>query len=144
MKFAHFCRKFDADNSNHFSLLFLLLNLHLLDRFITLDNFTTIQTCLMPRYIPLSLLPSQTRAGVRILSSTPLVNPLRQLPSPSTMLLSRNDLPPNVRVQEWVDGRGRWFGVSQRDRLGGKKRVNTGLEAKGRRWGGLKWAMRER
>ncbi|ODO05633.1 hypothetical protein I350_04692 [Cryptococcus amylolentus CBS 6273] len=103
----------------------------------------------MPRYIPASLLPTHLRPAVRPLSTTPLVNALRQLPSPTDKLLaiqSQNPeaLPPNLRVQEWVDGRARWSGVSQRERLGGKKGSNWAIEKRGRQWGGLKWALRER
>lgn len=100
---------------------------------------------IMPRYIPLSLVPAQLRPHIRTLPAIPLVNPLRQLPSPSDQLLSAKEkLPSNVRVQDWVDGRGRWTGISERERLGGKKGVRTGVERNGRRWGGLKWALRER
>lgn len=34
--------------------------------------------------------------------------------------------------------------MSERERLGGKKGVRMGVERNGRRWGGLKWALRER
>ncbi|WWD18326.1 hypothetical protein CI109_102776 [Kwoniella shandongensis] len=99
----------------------------------------------MPRFIPLSTLPPQLRPHVRPLVANPLVNPLRQSPTPSDHLLAKaSELPPNLRVQDWVDGRGRWQGISQRERLGGKKGPNFGVEREGRRWGGLKWALRER
>ncbi|WRT67618.1 uncharacterized protein IL334_004590 [Kwoniella shivajii] len=98
----------------------------------------------MPRYIPLSTLPSPLVPHLRPLSAFPITKPLSQLPSPSDHLLVHPNKPSNLRVQEWVDGRGRWNGVSQRDRIGGKKSVNFGVERDGRRFGGLKWALRER
>ncbi|WWC70579.1 uncharacterized protein I206_104530 [Kwoniella pini CBS 10737] len=98
----------------------------------------------MPRYIPRSSLPPQLLSHVRQLNAIPITKPLSQLPSPSDHLLFRSDKPNNLRIQEWVDGRGRWNGISQRERLGGKKSVNFGVEREGRRWGGLKWALRER
>ncbi|OCF31287.1 hypothetical protein I316_07073 [Kwoniella heveanensis BCC8398] len=100
----------------------------------------------MPRYIPLSTLPHQLQPHLRPLTAFPLTNPLRQLPSPSDHLLSlpQRSRPANLRVQEYVDGRGRWNGISQRERLGGKRGDTWGLEKRGRSWGGLKWALRER
>ncbi|KAK6908374.1 hypothetical protein I204_06359 [Kwoniella mangroviensis CBS 8886] len=98
----------------------------------------------MPRYIPLSTLPGPLLPHVRQLSINPIIKPLSQLPTPSDHLLANPNKPGNLRVQTWVDGRGRWNGVSQRERLGGKKSVNFGVEREGRRWGGLKWALRER
>ncbi|WVR06216.1 hypothetical protein IAU60_003246 [Kwoniella sp. DSM 27419] len=100
----------------------------------------------MPRYISLSTLPPQLRPHLRPLSAIPLTSPLRQLPSPSEQLLSipQEMRPPNLRVQEYVDGRGRWANVGQRERLGGKRDDTWGVERRGRKWGGLKWALRER
>ena len=79
-------------------------------------------------------------------------NPLPPKPTPSDHLLSlpAHRLPPNIRVQEWVDDRAHWSGVSTVERLGGKRtkdsgkvsRIGAGREA--RKLGGLKWALRER
>ncbi|WWC62364.1 uncharacterized protein I303_104960 [Kwoniella dejecticola CBS 10117] len=98
----------------------------------------------MPRYIPRSNLPTNLIPHIRPLNAYPITRPLSELPTPSDQLSFRDDKPGNLRVQEWVDGRGRWTGISQRERLGGKKAVNFGVEREGRRWGGLKWALRER
>ncbi|WWC88837.1 uncharacterized protein L201_003752 [Kwoniella dendrophila CBS 6074] len=98
----------------------------------------------MPRYIPTSTLPSSLIPHIRQLKISPIIKPLSQLPTPSDILAVNPNKPNNLRVQEWIDGRGRWNGISQRERLGGKKSVNFGVERQGRKWGGLKWALRER
>ena len=106
----------------------------------------------MPRYISLSSLPQAFNHCIRPLQPPPDPNPLVRYPNPSQHLLALppGSLPPNLRVQEWVDDKRHWEGVGQVDRLGGRKtkddgktwRVGKGREA--RKLGGLKWALRER
>ncbi|WVQ80570.1 hypothetical protein IAT38_002675 [Cryptococcus sp. DSM 104549] len=102
----------------------------------------------MPRYIPLASLPSHLRPALRPITATPFNPALKShLPSPTDILLQHKaaaELPANVRVQEFVDDRHRWSGIGTRERLGGKKLAGIKFEKMGRKWGGLKWALRER
>lgn len=102
----------------------------------------------MPRYLSLLTLPGQYKHYIRPLTAAPDPNPLTRNPTPSDRLFSLppEKLPPNIRVQDWVDDRNHWRGVGTVARLGGKKRKDLpgipGREA--RKLGGLKWALRER
>ncbi|KAK4684425.1 hypothetical protein P7C73_g5752, partial [Tremellales sp. Uapishka_1] len=96
----------------------------------------------MPRYLPLPL-PTALAPHLRQLVPTPLANPLKSLPTVTDHLLSlpQSQLPPNLRVQEFVDHRASWHGKGDEERLGGSKRKEDRHLLKK---GGLQWALRER
>lgn len=106
----------------------------------------------MPRYLTLSALPPTLTHYIRPLRPPPEPNPLKRNPTPTDILLSLppGRLPPNVRIQEWIDDRQRWNGVGTVDRLGGRRKKDGSGLAKSergreaRKLGGLKWALRER
>ena len=100
----------------------------------------------MPRYLSLSSIPTPLHHLIHPLRKT-IPNPLFRNPTPSDHLLSlpSGDLPPNVRVQEWIDDRHHWAGVGTVDRLGGKKAKDYKHDGHGRearKRGGLKWGSK--
>ena len=81
------------------------------------------------------------------------LEPLEPAPSPSSTttnttadpiqhliaLRESNELPPNIRIQDWVDDRKRWQGISKDERDGKREKGGRGT---GRPFGKGKWIIK--
>ena len=107
----------------------------------------------MPSYVNLNALKPAAKRFVREMTPPLPRNSVLLQPTPHQYFLSlpKGTIPPNVRIQNYLVGdKALWTGVTVEERYGGKKQKNDHKESRqgpgreGRKWGGLKWAVRER
>ena len=106
----------------------------------------------MPQYVNLNTLKSAHQAFVRPLTAPMPRSAVGLTPSPHQFYLSlpKDQIPPNVRVQNFIDNRSMWTGINKVDKFGGRKTKDEGKDwregagRQARKRGGLKWALRER